>query len=36
MFVESNQLVAIYMDDLRPLPTELLLLCLQFAGLVRV
>ena len=36
MFVNSNRLVAVYLDELRPLPTELLLICLQYAGLVRV
>ena len=36
MLVNSNHLVAVYLDDLRPLPTDLLLICLQYAGLVRV
>ena len=36
MFVNPNSLVAIYLDDLRPLPTDLLLICLQYAGLIRV
>ena len=36
MLVNPNQLVGIYLDELRPLPTDLLLICLQYAGLVRV
>jgi hypothetical protein len=36
MFINPNTLVAIYLDELRPLPTDLLLICLQYAGLVRV
>ena len=29
MLVNPNQLVGIYLDELRPLPTDLLLICLQ-------
>ena len=36
MFVNPTSLVDIYFDDQRPLPTEILLICLQYAGLVRV
>ena len=32
----QNSLVGVFLDDMRPLPTELLFLCLQFAGLVQV
>jgi len=32
--LSTNALVSIYLDDARPLPTELLLLVLQFSGLV--
>ena len=28
------QLVSIYVDDLRPLPTELMMIVLEFSGLV--
>ena len=31
-----NDLVSVYLDDQRPLPTELMYLVLQFSGLVRV
>ena len=36
MFVNPNRLVEVYLDDMRPLPTDLLLICLEYAGLVRV
>ena len=36
MFVNPNRLVEVYLGDMRPLPTDILLICLQYAGLVRV
>lgn len=31
----TNALVSVYLDDYRPLPTEILFLVLEFSGLVR-
>ena len=33
---EIKSLVGIYFDDMRPIPCNLLFLCLQYAGLIRV
>ena len=32
--LSTNDLVAIYVDDLRPLPSELMFVVLEFSGLV--
>ena len=31
-----QSVVSVYLDEERPLPTELLSLCLQYAGLIRI
>ena len=34
--LRPNALVSVYLDDNRPLPTEILYIILQYSGLIRV